>query len=661
MYDFLSNLFDTSDWPPRWECGAWSEPHGWLHILSDLGVWSAYVAIPLVIGYFLLRRRDVPFRTVFWLFGVFIFACGTTHLMEALIFWWPVYRLAGVIKLSTAVVSWVTVMALVPVTPRALAMRSPEELEQSVRERTAELARLNAALEAEIEQRRHAEAEARAGQERFHRFMQHLPGLAWIKDEAGRYVFANDATLRAFSVPSDRLYGHPDDEVFPPETAKQFKQNDRRARGSEAGVQVIETLRHDDGIVHHSIVSKFPIPGIDDKPPLVGGMAIDITERLQLEEELKCRVDEMARAEKSKDEFLALLAHELRNPLAPIRNGLQLLQVAGHDRHIQEQARSIMARQVEQMVRLIDDLLDVSRITRGKLELREEWVELASVVNSAVEISKPHIEATGNRLMVTLPGSPLLLKADPTRLAQVFSNLLNNSAKYTEKGEIHLSVQADNGLALVRVRDTGIGIPADKLDEIFEMFTQVDRSLERARGGLGIGLTLAKRLVEMHGGSILVASAGSGHGSEFTVRLPLAAPPEAAAAVAAVEAVTPLAAQRILVVDDNVDAAQSLTMLLRMYGHEVRTVHDGESALAEAERFRPRVVFLDLGLPLLNGYEVARRLREADWSRDLLLVAVTGWGQDDDREKSRAAGIDHHFVKPVDLRDLDKLLARLIE
>lgn len=370
-------------------------------------------------------------------------------------------------------------------------------------------------------------------------------------------------------------------------------------------------------------------------------------------------VAELRESDRRKDEFLATLAHELRNPLAPIRNSLQLLRLTGDDPAMLEQARSMMGRQLEQMVRLIDDLLDVSRISQGKLELRKQWVELATVVQNAVEMARPFVETAGHELTVSLPPEPILLDADLTRLSQVFANLLNNAAKYTGRGgRISVVVELREGAAVVRVQDTGIGIPAEQLRRIFEMFVQVDRSLERAQGGLGIGLTLVKRLVEMHGGTVQAFSEGEGRGSEFVVRLPVVNTRQAEPRAPVDEEPTvSIARRKILVVDDNEDSAKSLSLMLELLGHEIRTAHDGLEALDIGEAFRPDVVLLDLGMPRLNGYAAAGRIREREWGRSALLVALTGWGQDEDRRRTRQAGFDEHLVKPAELSALTRLLS----
>ncbi|WP_020473879.1 response regulator [Zavarzinella formosa] len=363
--------------------------------------------------------------------------------------------------------------------------------------------------------------------------------------------------------------------------------------------------------------------------------------------------------DRRKSEFLATLAHELRNPLAPIRNALQVIGMAGDDRQVVEQSRFMMERQLNQMVRLVDDLLDVSRINRNKLELRKELVGMAAVIDSAIETSLPLIKAGAHQLQVSMPPETLWVEADSTRLAQVVANLLNNAAKYTERGgNIWLTAERTGGEVAVRVRDDGIGIPAGDMPRIFDLFSQVDRHHKRAQGGLGIGLSLVHRLVEMHGGSVEARSQGPGLGSEFIIRIPLAAneksQPEQT--VAQADEVTATERRRILVVDDNVDSAQSLGMMLELLGSEVRTAHDGLEAIETASKFRPDVVLLDIGMPKLNGYEAARRIREQPWGRTIILIAQTGWGQEEDRRKSREAGFDHHLVKPVDPVSLRSLL-----
>ncbi len=429
------------------------------------------------------------------------------------------------------------------------------------------------------------------------------------------------------------------------------------------------------------------------------GASTDIHDRKRAEETLKD-------ADRRKDEFLAMLAHELRNPLAPIRNALQIMRLAAGDPAAVERALDVMERQAQQLVRLVDDLLDVTRIARGKIELRKEPVPLASVVESALETSRPLIKAAGHELIVSLPQEPVWLHADSARLAQVVSNLLNNAAKYTPAGGcIRLSAEladdtptprrpdaeSEETLAtarstgrstrrstgrsprrstgrpprpasnvVLRVRDTGVGIAAEMLPQIFEKFSQVERSLERSQGGLGIGLWLVQRLVELHGGTVEAQSEGLGRGSEFVVRLPVAggAPVgETPTPAKRSQPAAPHHRRRVLVVEDNADAAESLASLLTLEGFDVRAAHDGLTAIHLARSFRPEVVLLDIGLPGMDGYEVARRLRQEDGLKQALLVALTGYGQDQDRRRSAEAGFDHHLVKPVSPSLLEDLLA----
>ncbi len=1232
MIDFLAHLFDTSGFPPRWYCGDWSAGHGWLHILSDLGVWSAYLAIPCVLGYFILRRKDIPFRGIFLLFAGFIVACGTTHLMEAIIFWWPGYRLAGVIKLFTAVISWATVFALVPVVPKALAMRSADELEREIAarrqaedellkanielerrvdERTVELTQAVSALRDEREllrttlgsigdgviatdidqratflnpvaesltgwrndeavgrpldeilhvvnettrlpvdnpaakamtegvvvslesqalliakdgaerpiddsaapirdeqggvsgvvlifrdvaERRAVELNLRRNEERLRLFVEHAPAAVAMLDKDMRYLLVSRRWLADYRLLGEELVGRSHYEVFPdvPQRWKEIHRRclagaieradedsyiapdgseewqrweirpwrddsgevggiiifseiiteqrlnrkvvqehaealsgilgatvdhiylvDRSGRyryvsngaarvlgfeptemvgkhwaelglpaelmrsfdsqreevllsglpaqhethfvtpegerrdfdytiapvsGAEAGADAVvvvsrdvtrhkltererlellrelETqnafinavlaqvpaaivvadartgklmmsneeshriVRHDyhpgsrledygDNYILDAVgpdgsaytAGKWPLDRalngesisgeeielylrdgsrvtirVNAGPIRVGEELVaavvafhDITERKAVEQsarfladasaalaglinyeetlqkvaslavptfsdwalvdiaeadgsarrlavahsdpskvdlalELQCRfpydpaaksgpinvirtgrsefaheiTDEMLVAgakdenhlrmyremgpksymsvpltvrnetlgamtflsvkssklfgehdlavakdlasraaiaienarlyaelkegDRRKDEFLATLAHELRNPLAPIKNGLQVLKLAGDGGERLTEARVMMERQLGQMVRLVDDLLDVSRITRNKLDLRKERVDLATVVESAVETSRPLIEESRHVFTYALPQSPVFLNADPMRLAQVFSNLLNNSAKYTEEeGRISLEAEAEGNEVVVCVRDTGVGIPADALPRIFEMFSQVDRNLERAQGGLGIGLTLVRRLVEMHGGTVQAKSEGVGQGSEFVVRLPLAKGETEVSKSANVESLAKPRRLRVLIVDDNPDGAKSLSLILSLSGHDTRTAFDGLEGIELAESFRPDLILLDIGLPKLNGFETCRRIRQKPWGKDMFIIAVTGWGQEEDRRRSEQAGFNMHTVKPVNFDELEKILTRM--
>ncbi|HEX3993319.1 MAG TPA: response regulator [Acetobacteraceae bacterium] len=379
-------------------------------------------------------------------------------------------------------------------------------------------------------------------------------------------------------------------------------------------------------------------------------------------DELKAQAGALKEADRLKDEFLATLAHELRNPLAPLRHGLDILQ-RNPDVASATQIRGMMDRQLVHLVRLIDDLLDVSRVSQGKIELRKETIVVSDVVRSALETSRPLIDGSGHTLTVDLPQEPLWLNADLTRLAQVVGNLLNNAAKYTpEGGQIGLTVRVENDCAAISVSDTGVGIPKDLQARVFQLFAQVDQHLDRARGGLGIGLALVKQLVALHGGTVDVESAGIGQGSTFVVRVPLAAghtAPDKVEEPATVSAqVTPL---RVLVVDDTLEVAQTVGWMLEEMGHDYRLVHDGRKAVDAAKDFLPDAILLDIGLPGMDGYAVCRALRQEERLRSTIVIAQTGWGQDKDKASASEAGFDHHLVKPVAFQDLERLLAAAVK
>ena len=385
----------------------------------------------------------------------------------------------------------------------------------------------------------------------------------------------------------------------------------------------------------------------------------DQTERQRMEKQLRQYADDLAEADRHKNHFLAMLAHELRNPLAPIANAVRLLQRSGgNDAAAVQTAAAMMQRQTAQLQRLVDDLLDIARISRGRIELQRTRLKLRDVIEQAVEAARVPCADKDIAFDVALPAEPLWVDADATRLLQVLGNLLHNACKFTARGgKVWLTVSLDSSHAVIRVRDDGVGIAAEKLPRVFDMFMQGDTAIERANGGLGLGLTLAKSLVEKHGGSVQAFSDGPGRGSEFVVRLPLAQQAVPADAAPPAAAAPSIAGRRILVVDDNRDAAQTLALLLSLDGGQTRVAHDGHEALDVAAQMQPEVVLLDIGLPKLNGYEVAERMRQQPWGEHITLVALTGWGQEEDRRKSAQAGFDAHLVKPVDYDALLRLLA----
>ena len=467
----------------------------------------------------------------------------------------------------------------------------------------------------------------------------------------------NAAAERLFGFTAEEAIGQHISLVIPPDRLAEEEEIITNLRAGKR-IEHYETERvRKDG--RRIIVSLTISPIKDESGTVTGASKIvrDVTDRRRLEDNLRRLAADLSENDRRKNEFLATLAHELRNPLAPMSNMLEVVKRADGDGKVLKQAHDTIERQLGQMVRLVDDLLDLNRITHDRLELRRSEVELSPVVQQGVEVARPLIDAAGHELTINLPDEPVYLYADRARLAQLFGNLLNNSCKYTRpKGEISLTAKRDGDEVIVTVKDNGAGIPPDKLNHIFDMFMQVDHTAERSQGGLGIGLTLVKRLAEMHGGTIEARSDGVGQGSEFVVTLPVLRKPSDAVAVESETGIKAAPKRRILIVDDNKDSADSLAMLLEITGNQTYMAHDGVEAFEAVEKHRPEVVLLDIGLPKLDGHEVCRRVREQPWGKDIVVIALTGWGQEDDRRKSEEAGFNGHLVKPV---DYDKLLALL--
>jgi PAS domain S-box-containing protein len=520
-------------------------------------------------------------------------------------------------------------------------------------------------LNREIARRKRTESELREQREWLRVTLESIGDAVIATDMDGCVSFLNPVAEELTGWQAAEAVGRPLREVFD-------IVNEETRRPAENPVNKVLREGVLAGLANHTILvsrngREIPIddcaaPILDGRGELLGVVMVfhDITERRDLERELTARAARLAEADRRKDEFLAMLAHELRNPLAPIRNALHLLGVPGARPADFRRAREMMERQVQHMVRLVDDLLDVSRITRGKVRLRLERVEVSALIQRAAEAVRPHMEAKRHRFRVSLPPEPILLHADPTRLDQVLLNLLNNAAKFTEPGgRIELDASREGDGVRISVRDTGIGIDPELLPRIFDPFMQGDQSLDRSQGGLGIGLTLARSLVEMHGGTLTAFSDGPGRGSELVVCLPARGetPEGTGAGDRDGEREAGRPGLRVLVVDDNRDSAESIALLAEIWGHEVLTAHDGPSALETAAAHRPDVVLLDIGLPGMDGYEVARRLREGRGEGEMVLIAMTGYGMEEDRRRSREAGFDHHLVKPVDPEALRSLLA----
>lgn len=482
-----------------------------------------------------------------------------------------------------------------------------------------------------------------------------IPQLAWMARPDGNIFWYNRRWYEYTGTTAAEMEGWGWQSVHDPQRLPDVLELWKASLVSGQPFEMVFPLRGADGQFRPFLTRVNPLRDTQGHILYWFGTNTDISEIKRMEEALRD-------ADRRKDEFLATLAHELRNPLAPIRNSLQILKMPRVDAKFVHQATEIMDRQVNALVRLVDDLLDVARVVRGKIVLRREPVELATIIARAVETAQGTIQAHGHELELSIPSESLLVNADPVRLVQVVSNLLTNSAKYTPaNGHIRVSAGRSGNEAVLRVRDNGVGIAPYVLPHVFDLFVQADDSFTKAQGGLGIGLTLVRNLAELHGGSVEAHSDGPGKGSEFTVRLPLItnARDEVEEAIVDPAQSTGSSGHRLLVVDDNEDAAISLAMMLRLEGHDVRVAHDGPTALNEASSFRPSMVFLDLGMPHMDGYEVARRLRQQPGMERVVLTALTGWGQENDRRRTAAAGFDHHLVKPPEPKRLQMLLAGL--
>jgi two-component system CheB/CheR fusion protein len=536
--------------------------------------------------------------------------------------------------------------------------------------RTVEMVRTNARGEAEcvvgttldITERQAAELAVIEREERLNTLANAVPQLVWIGRSDGSLEYVN-RRLCEYTGVTEAVVKFPSawEQIIHPQDREQSMAVWSQAAVSGEPYTLEHRLRGRDGVYRWFLVRAQPECDSEGRIIRWYGTSTDIDDAKRLEKHLVATEAALREVDMRKDLFLATLSHELRNPLAPIRNAAQILASPGLPPHRLQWAQGVIQRQVKHMAWLLDDLLDVARITQGKLELKKTRVALTSIVDAAVETARPLLDAKKHRLIVNLPNAAPMVDADPLRLSQVISNLLTNAAKYTEPGgRIEVSGDVEAGTVRLTVKDDGIGIPSEALDRIFDMFSQVHGRGAHSDGGLGIGLSLVKGLLELHGGTIEAASAGRDQGSEFTVRLPLTAVGAGGAPAADLSGAVPLpaAGRRVLIADDNKDAADSLAMLLEIDGHEVRVAHGGRAALALAQAFRPDVVLLDLGMPDLSGYEVAAALRQEPWGRGIRLVALTGWGQDRDRQRSKEAGFDRHLTKPIDPNALSAILSQ---
>ena len=503
---------------------------------------------------------------------------------------------------------------------------------------------------------------AQAEQQRrvFETALANIPDLVYIFGLDHRFVFANEPLLNVWGVTREQAIGKTCLELgYPAWEAQMHDREIDEVIASRKPIQGEVPFEGATGRRYWDYIFA-PVFGPEGDVIAVAGTARDTTDRRIWEESIASQSALLHEADRAKDEFLATLAHELRNPLAPLRNSVHLLRMRPAADETTVRIHEMMARQVDHLVRLVDDLLEISRVTRGDFALRTERVDLATVIRNALETCEPIVRVRRHQLRMTLPAEPLWVDADPVRLAQVVANLLDNAAKYTPPGgNIELAAGVEDGSAVVRVRDDGMGIAPDAVHRVFEMFNRGGRAELQGDGGLGIGLALARRLAQMHGATLDVASDGVGRGSVFTLRHPLAGAAAVASAVQPTRPAPDLKALRVLVVDDNRDAADSLGMLLEQLGAHVRIVHNGIEAIEAYSTFQPSAVLLDIGMPGMDGYEVARKITTLDRGRRAPLIAVTGWGQQQDRERAAAAGFDHHIVKPADIDVLKDLLAAI--
>jgi PAS domain S-box-containing protein len=670
--DFFSNLFETSDFPRRWDCGLWTPVHGWLHILSDLGVWLAYLAIPGVLGFFLLRKKYVPFRGIFWLFGAFILACGTTHLMEAAIFWWPAYRLAGLIKLLTALVSWATVIGLVSVVPQALALRSPAELER------------------ETAGRRRAEEALRESEERFRgTFENAAVGIAHI-DAESRCLRANRKMCELLGYPDAELVGKTVPELtYSDDLAHNLSLFGALMRGELPTFAMEKRFFQEDG----SIISTYLTVSLQrdaaGEPAYAIAMVQDISELKRMEDELRQAKETAEAANRAKDEFLANVSHEIRTPMNAILGMTELALDTPLADDQRGYLRTVMSA-ADNLLGILNDLLDFAKIEAGRLELDTGNFSLRSALGDALRTLAIRADEKGLELLSRVqPEVPDALVGDASRLRQVLLNLVGNAIKFTEQGEVVVRVEVDGELEhggavglQFAVTDTGIGIPADRQAAIFRAFEQEDTSTTRKYGGTGLGLTIAARLAGLMGGAVSVESQ-PGRGSTFTFttrfgrqeqpsvpaiqparqdepleamhRLTRRADAHAPAVGWAVPAREPgSGALSILVAEDNDFNAQLVEQLLVRQGHRIRLASNGREALDLATEVHLDVILLDLHMPELDGFQVVRAIRERERvaGGHLPVIALTARSRSEDRERCLAAGMDEFLTKPIRAADL---------
>ena len=667
MIDILTRLFDTSGFPARWHCGEWSDELGWLHILSDLAIWGAYTAIPCVLAFFILRRKDVPFPRILWLFVAFIFACGTTHLISAIIFWHPVYRLDGVVKFLTAVVSWGTVVALVQITPKALHLPGLERVNTQLAHEIAERKRSEELLRQEEERLRLALAAGRMGTWKW----EIATGkVHWSKELEAIHGLAPGEFPGTYEAFIARI--HPDDRLHARDVVRRVLEARSEHRVEYRIIRTDGAIRWVEGRGTISFDEQ-------NQPRQMSGVSVDITDRKEAEEERERLLDserhargEAEKASRLKDEFLSLVSHELRTPLNAMLGYAQLLLMNQRTPEQVVEAATVIERNGRAQVQIIEDLLDMSRVITGKMRLDVQPVDLSDVIRSAVNTLTPAAAAREITLQAVLDPRAGQILGDASRLEQVFWNLLSNAIKFTPKqGRVQVSLERVNSHVEVRVADTGQGMPADLLPFVFDRFRQGDGSTQRRHGGLGLGLSLVKHLVEMHGGSVVAQSSGPGEGSTFVVSLPVQISPRdqsdqqvhpvADGKPVRSSIAPPIDDVRVLIVDDEADARSLATRILEQHGVEIHAASGAEEALEVLKRVRPDVIVSDVGMPGVDGYQFMRMVRalsDAEGGRTPA-VAATAFARSEDRTKALLSGYQAHLAKPVDANELLAIVAAL--
>lgn len=679
--NFLQRFFDTTGFPPRWNCGSgWADRPwlGWLHIVSDLAIWGAYFAIPCILVYFVWRRKSVMFQRVFILFGAFILCCGVTHLMEAIIFWWPVYPLAALIKLATAIVSWATIVALIKVVPTALAMRGPDELEREITARNeAErgLRAVNEQLDVRVNERTEQMAQTlRELKEVKAALDEH--NIVAITDCRGIITYVNEKFCATSKYSRDELIGQDHRIINSGFHPKEFFATLWQTINSGKVWKGEIKNRAKDGSFYWLDTTIVPYIGDDGKPDQFIAIRADITARKQAESErqLLLNREHEARlgaenANRAKDEFLATVSHELRTPLTPILGWTRLLREGKLDAAERIKALEVIERNVNMQAHLIEDLLDVSRIITGKLRLDRRLIELVPVLESGIETVRPSATVKNIAIEHDWAGGAFQVNADQARLLQVLWNLLANAVKFTPPGgRINVTLTHQGPDVLIVIADTGEGISPDFLPHIFKRFQQAEMNSTRTHSGLGLGLAIVRHLTEMHGGTVTVSSPGKGSGSTFTLRLPLAgmaaSKGDSAVFTQLKQALSrdALSAVRVLIVDDEKDTREFVGFSLRQAGAEVTLAAGVDDALAALQHGAFDVLVSDIGMPVRDGFDLIKTVRSysLDKGAGIPAIALTAFARDDDRLRVISAGFQKHMPKPVEHAELIEAISDLL-